>query len=297
MRRCSQPWFFVSLVTLAIAISYFDRQALPVAISAIERTLPISDAHSAVLQASFLASYALLYAGGGKFLDVIGTRAGFAISMAWWSLACALHGSGMAWACWCWHACCWAWARERLFPQLPGSLQSGCPQPNAPLPWELSMPGQRWIPCWPHSDRADSPGRKLALCLLLCRLPCHRLGHRLGGDIPATSEDRIRQSYGNTASTPWLKLLSSGKVISMVDIVGNHRLFQPPQIEWLEQRQHRSGLLLKKHGHPRAHQLSDSSHIRAWRQLFAMPPRPITPDSTTEPRSRNRDLGHPATAR
>ena len=92
MRRFSLAWFFVSLVTLAIAISYFDRQALPVAIAAIERTIPISDARFALLQASFLVAYALLYAGGGKFLDVIGTRAGFAISMAWWSLACALHG-------------------------------------------------------------------------------------------------------------------------------------------------------------------------------------------------------------
>lgn len=92
LRRSAQPWFFVSLVTLAIAISYFDRQALPVAISAIERTIPISDARFALLQASFLVTYALLYAGGGKFLDVIGTRAGFAISMAWWSVACALHG-------------------------------------------------------------------------------------------------------------------------------------------------------------------------------------------------------------
>src|ERR1700744_4226550 len=79
-------------MTLAIAISYFDRQALPVAISAVERTIPISDAQFASLQAAFLATYALLYAGGGKFLDVIGTRTGFAISMAWWSLACALHG-------------------------------------------------------------------------------------------------------------------------------------------------------------------------------------------------------------
>jgi MFS transporter, ACS family, hexuronate transporter len=92
LQRTSQPWFFVSLVTLAIAISYFDRQALPVAISAVERTIPISDAQFASLQAAFLATYALLYAGGGKFLDVIGTRIGFAISMAWWSLACALHG-------------------------------------------------------------------------------------------------------------------------------------------------------------------------------------------------------------
>jgi hypothetical protein len=30
-------WYFVLMVTAAIAISYFDRQTLPVAISAIER--------------------------------------------------------------------------------------------------------------------------------------------------------------------------------------------------------------------------------------------------------------------
>jgi len=77
---------------MAIAISYFDRQALPVAISAVERTISISDAQFALLQAAFLVTYALLYAGGGKFLDAIGTRTGFAISMTWWSLACALHG-------------------------------------------------------------------------------------------------------------------------------------------------------------------------------------------------------------
>jgi ACS family hexuronate transporter-like MFS transporter len=92
MRSDSKPWFFVALVTAAIGISYFDRQALPVAISAIQRNIPISDAQFALLQAAFLATYALLYAGGGKFLDTIGTRAGFAVSMAWWSVACALHG-------------------------------------------------------------------------------------------------------------------------------------------------------------------------------------------------------------
>jgi ACS family hexuronate transporter-like MFS transporter len=92
MRLNSKPWFFIALVTMAIGISYFDRQALPVAISAIQRNIPISDAQFALLQAAFLATYALLYAGGGKFLDTIGTKVGFAISMAWWSAACALHG-------------------------------------------------------------------------------------------------------------------------------------------------------------------------------------------------------------
>ena len=88
----SRGWFFVALVTGAIAISYFDRQALPVAVAAIERTIPISNAQFSFLQAAFLATYAIFYAAGGKLLDQIGTRSGFAISMAWWSLACALHG-------------------------------------------------------------------------------------------------------------------------------------------------------------------------------------------------------------
>jgi ACS family hexuronate transporter-like MFS transporter len=92
MRSDSKPWIFIALVTVAIGISYFDRQALPVAISAIQRNIPISNAQFAWLQAAFLATYALLYAGGGKFLDTIGTKVGFAVSMAWWSVACALHG-------------------------------------------------------------------------------------------------------------------------------------------------------------------------------------------------------------
>jgi MFS transporter, ACS family, hexuronate transporter len=39
MRSGSKPWFFIALVTAAIGISYFDRQALPVAISAIQRNI------------------------------------------------------------------------------------------------------------------------------------------------------------------------------------------------------------------------------------------------------------------
>lgn len=85
-------WYAVALVTAAIAISYFDRQTLPVAITAIERTIPISDQQFSYLQTSFLLSYAFLYVLGGRLLDRLGTRRGFCIIMLWWSLACALHG-------------------------------------------------------------------------------------------------------------------------------------------------------------------------------------------------------------
>jgi len=88
-------WYFVALVTAAIAISYFDRQTLPVAISAIERTIPLSDQQFSWLQFAFLIPYALLYAAGGRMLDIVGTRRGFIVIMLWWSGACALHGLAM----------------------------------------------------------------------------------------------------------------------------------------------------------------------------------------------------------
>lgn len=91
-KRVERRWYYVALVTAAIAISYFDRQTLPVAINAIQRNIPISNQQFSYLQTAFLLSYACLYIGGGRLLDRMGTRRGFLIIMLWWSLACALHG-------------------------------------------------------------------------------------------------------------------------------------------------------------------------------------------------------------
>jgi len=88
-------WYFVAMVTAAIAISYFDRQTLPVAISAIQRTIPLNDQQFSWLQFAFLIPYAVLYAAGGRMLDIVGTRRGFILIMLWWSGACALHGLAM----------------------------------------------------------------------------------------------------------------------------------------------------------------------------------------------------------
>jgi ACS family hexuronate transporter-like MFS transporter len=85
-------WRIAILIASAIAISYFDRQTLPVAINAIQREIPISNTQFSQLQAAFLLAYALMYAGGGKLIDVLGTRTGFLLIMLFWSLACASHG-------------------------------------------------------------------------------------------------------------------------------------------------------------------------------------------------------------
>jgi ACS family hexuronate transporter-like MFS transporter len=88
----SLRWRIALLIAAAIAISYFDRQTLPVAIKAIQLEIPISNTQFSQLQAAFLTAYALMYAGGGKLVDVLGTRMGFLLIMAWWSVACASHG-------------------------------------------------------------------------------------------------------------------------------------------------------------------------------------------------------------
>jgi len=85
-------WSIAILIACAIAISYFDRQTLAIAVQAIQRDFPISNTGFANLQIAFLLAYAFMYAGGGKLVDALGTRRGFLVIMVWWSLACASHG-------------------------------------------------------------------------------------------------------------------------------------------------------------------------------------------------------------
>src|SRR5215472_14970292 len=88
----SARWRIAALIASAIAISYFDRQTLPVAIKAIQHEISISNLQFGQLNMAFLLAYAAMYAGGGKLIDVLGTRTGFLLIMIWWSLACASHG-------------------------------------------------------------------------------------------------------------------------------------------------------------------------------------------------------------
>ncbi|MDP9175061.1 MAG: MFS transporter [Planctomycetota bacterium] len=85
-------WRIALMISVAIAISYLDRQTLPVCIKAISHDIPISNQLNAFLNSAFLLAYGAMYLGGGRLMDFLGTRRGFAIIMFFWSLACASHG-------------------------------------------------------------------------------------------------------------------------------------------------------------------------------------------------------------
>ena len=90
--RSTLRWSIAFLVSAAIAISYLDRQTLPWAIKAVQADIPFNNQIKAGLDSAFLATYGLMYLGGGLLLDWLGTRRGFLCIMIFWSLACASHG-------------------------------------------------------------------------------------------------------------------------------------------------------------------------------------------------------------
>lgn len=85
-------WWTVALIALATAINYLDRQNLPVALSEIRKTIPVSDIQYGLINSLFLFAYGTMYAAGGRIIDLLGSRVGYAIMIIWWSLSNMFHG-------------------------------------------------------------------------------------------------------------------------------------------------------------------------------------------------------------
>jgi ACS family hexuronate transporter-like MFS transporter len=85
-------WWIAGLLAVATALNYLDRQSFPIAVKVLQRDIPVSDQQYSNLQSAFLLAYSLMYAGGGRIMDLLGTRAGYAVVILWWSVANFLHG-------------------------------------------------------------------------------------------------------------------------------------------------------------------------------------------------------------
>jgi ACS family hexuronate transporter-like MFS transporter len=85
-------WWMVAAFLLAItALNYLDRQAFPTAVSEIKKDIAINDLTFSRLNSAFLLAYALMYVGGGRLVDKLGSRFGYALIAGFWSLSCMLH--------------------------------------------------------------------------------------------------------------------------------------------------------------------------------------------------------------
>jgi ACS family hexuronate transporter-like MFS transporter len=85
-------WYIAVMLCLATELNYLDRQTLSVLADTIQRELNLSNIDYSRITSSFLVSYAIMYAVSGRIIDIVGTRRGFMIFVAGWSVANMLHG-------------------------------------------------------------------------------------------------------------------------------------------------------------------------------------------------------------
>ncbi len=87
----SLRWWLCGLLFVATAMSFLDRQVLSVLAPVITEQLKMSNTEYSYVTTAFLVSYAIMFLLGGRMMDMLGTRLGMALSVGFWSLACAGH--------------------------------------------------------------------------------------------------------------------------------------------------------------------------------------------------------------
>lgn len=85
-------WFIGTLLFLGTTINYIDRQILALLKPMLDDTLHWTNEQYGQVNSAFQASYAISYIFFGWFIDRVGVKLGYSISIIAWSLAALAHG-------------------------------------------------------------------------------------------------------------------------------------------------------------------------------------------------------------
>ncbi|WP_157994296.1 MFS transporter [Peristeroidobacter agariperforans] len=220
-------WVIVLLLFAATAISYVDRQVLTVLAPTLRDQLQISNTGYASILTAFLLAYTFMQPVTGWLIDRIGTRLGFALIMAWWSIAAGLHavagsvasfaafrfllGAGEAGS---WAAC--VKAVSEWFPQKERGFATGLWSAGVSAGLVISVPIVAWINValgwrWAFILTGLVGLVWLAVWMWLYRLP---------GVHPAVTDEELRHIGDETVApaqrTPYMSLLRSRNVWAVI---------------------------------------------------------------------------------
>jgi len=223
-------WIVVAMLFAATAISYVDRQVLTVLAPTLRDQLGLSNTGYASILTAFLLAYTFMQPVTGWLIDRVGTRIGFALIMAWWSVAAALHafstnvttfaacrfllGAGEAGS---WSAC--VKAVSEWFPRRERGLATGLWSAGVSAGLVISVPIVTWVSLqlgwqWAFVLTGVTGFVWLAIWLALYRLPqqhslvtAAELRH-----ITADASDATVESV----RVPYLQLLRSRNVWAVI---------------------------------------------------------------------------------
>lgn len=85
-------WWMLSLVFLATTINYLDRQVMGLLKPILEKEFVWDEKDYSYIVMAFTTTYAIGYLAMGRFIDRVGTKIGYAVSLIVWSLASIGHG-------------------------------------------------------------------------------------------------------------------------------------------------------------------------------------------------------------
>jgi ACS family hexuronate transporter-like MFS transporter len=97
--RDRTKWLVLSFSFLATVINYLDRQTLSVMAPVLLEQFHISAQRYSYIVFAFMLAYTLMNGVSGRLLDRLGTKVGYALTIAWWSAAemlCALSAGALS---------------------------------------------------------------------------------------------------------------------------------------------------------------------------------------------------------
>src|SRR5580698_6161573 len=92
-------WFLLSFAFLATVINYLDRQTMSVMAPVLLEQFHISAQRYSYIVSAFMLAYTVANGVSGRLLDRLGTKTGYALTIAWWSAAetlCALSTGALS---------------------------------------------------------------------------------------------------------------------------------------------------------------------------------------------------------
>jgi ACS family hexuronate transporter-like MFS transporter len=84
-------WVICGLLFFATTVNYVDRQVLGILSKDLKSAIGWTEVDYGNIVAAFNAAYAFGLLLAGRLMDRIGTRAGYALAIVWWSLAAMAH--------------------------------------------------------------------------------------------------------------------------------------------------------------------------------------------------------------
>jgi ACS family hexuronate transporter-like MFS transporter len=84
-------WWILALLFLGTTLNFLDRMVMGIVAPGVQKEYFISDIQYSYIQSAFAMSYAFCQVLSGRMLDWIGTRTGYALALAAWSLSSMGH--------------------------------------------------------------------------------------------------------------------------------------------------------------------------------------------------------------